>query len=75
MKRTVIVITAAIVGLIGLGGYFWSAPSAGIEPMGDDAAAMIAWISLAVAIVGLTTSVVGLVQKFLELRSSASNHV
>ena len=75
MKRPAVIIAAAIIGLIGLVGYFWVAPPADVEPMGDDDALTIAWSSLAVGIVGLATSVVGLIQKLFELHHAASKHV
>jgi hypothetical protein len=49
--------------------YFAMRTPTGVTPMGDEGSATIAWISLAVAILTLVTTVVGLIQKLVELRA------
>ena len=66
MKRPVVIVGALVVGLLALVFYFMQLPPEGVEPMGDSET--MGWVSLAVAVVGLMTSVVGLIQKIIDLR-------
>jgi hypothetical protein len=69
MKRPSYIIGAAIVCAITFIVYFAVRPPRSITPMGDESSATIAWISLAGAIVSLVGTMVGLVQKVIELRA------
>lgn len=66
MKRPVVIVGALVVGLLALVFYVTNLPPEGVEPMGDSET--MGWVSLAVAVVGLMTSVVGLIQKIIDLR-------
>jgi hypothetical protein len=70
MKRPAYIIGAAIVCMGAFIVYFAIRPPGGVTPMGDESSANIAWISLAVAALALATAVVGLIQKFVELRAT-----
>ena len=69
MKRPAYIVGAAVVCVIAFLVYLQTRPPSGIAPMGDESSATIAWISLAVAILSLATTVVGLIQKLIELRA------
>jgi hypothetical protein len=69
MKRPAYIIGAAVVCVIAFLVYLATRTPAGVAPMGDESSPSIAWISLAVAILGLATTIVGLIQKLMELRA------
>ena len=69
MKRPAVIIGGAVICAIAFIVYFAMRTPEGISPMSDESSATIAWISLAVAILTLATTVVGLVQKLVELRA------
>jgi hypothetical protein len=69
MKRPAYIIGAAVVSVIAFLVYLETRLPEGLTPMGDQSSTTIAWISLAVAIVSLATTVVGLIQKLIELRA------
>ena len=69
MKRPAVIIGGAVICAIAFIVYFAMRTPEGISPMGDESSATIARISLAVAILTLATTVVGLIQKLIELRA------
>jgi hypothetical protein len=69
MKRPAVVVGGAVICVIAFIVYFATRTPEGVTPMGDESSTTVAWISLAVAIVTLVTTVVGLVQKLIELRA------
>jgi hypothetical protein len=71
MKKVSIIIFFAILGIIALFIFLYFMPPAGIESKGETVT--IAYISLAVAIVSFLTSLLGLIQKIIELRTNANS--
>jgi hypothetical protein len=69
MKRPAVIVGGAVICVIAFIVYFTMRAPTGIAPMGDESSATIAWISLAVAVLTLVTSAVGLLQKLIELRA------
>lgn len=69
MKRPAVILGTLVVGLLALAYYVMQLPPEGVETMGE--AETMSWISLAVAVVGLLTSLVGLIQKIVDLRHAA----
>jgi hypothetical protein len=69
MKRPAVIVGGAVICAIAFIVYFAMRTPAGIAPMGDESSATIAWISLVVAVLTLVTTVVGLLQKLIELRA------
>jgi hypothetical protein len=70
MRRPAFIIGAAVICVIAFIVYFAQRPPAGVDSMGDEKSATIAWISLSVAALSLGTAVVGLIQKLVELRAA-----
>jgi hypothetical protein len=70
MKRPSYIIGAAVICAIAFIIYFATRPPDGVTSMNGDSPATIAWVSLAIAVLSLLTAVVGLIQKFVELRAS-----
>lgn len=68
VKRTAYIVGAAVICVIASIVYLATRPPGSLTPMGDESSPTIAWISLAVASLSLATAVVGLIQKFVELR-------
>jgi hypothetical protein len=68
MKRLEYIIGAAAVCVIAFVVYFATRTPEGVAPMNGGSSAIIASISLATAIVSLVGTIVGLVQKLVELR-------
>ena len=69
MKRPAYIVGAAVVCVIAFFVYFATRTPEGVAPMGDQTSETIAWISLVVAVLSLATTVVGLIQKLVELRA------
>jgi hypothetical protein len=69
MKRPAVIVGGAVICVIAFIVYFAMRTPEGITSMDGESTATIAWISLAVAILTLVTTVVGLVQKLVELRA------
>lgn len=67
MSRSFAFVGIFLVGIVATILYFQQQPPAGVETMGDESSTM-QWLTLAVAVVSLLTSLVGLVQKLIELR-------
>lgn len=72
MKRPAVIIGGAVICAIAFIVYFAMRTPAGVAPMGDESSAAITWISLVVAVLTLMTTVVGLVQKLIELCAGKS---
>jgi hypothetical protein len=70
MKRPAYIIGAAIICVIAFIVYFALRSADSVTPMGDEASATIAWISLGVAVLSLASAVVGLIQKLVDLRAA-----
>ena len=68
MKRPTYIIAAAVIGVIALIVYLNTRVPAGITPMDGDPAT-INMISLAIAILGLATAVIGLIRELVQLRA------
>ena len=74
IKRPMIILLAAAIAALGFVLYFWLRVPPGVEPKGSDASAeIIAWLGLAGGIVSLMTSIVGLMQKIIEMRASKAS--
>jgi hypothetical protein len=69
MQRPAVIVGGAVICAIAFIVYFAMRTPVGIAPMGDESSATIAWISLVVAVLTLVTTVVGLVQKLIEVRA------
>jgi hypothetical protein len=69
MKRPAVIVGGAVICAIAFIVYFATRTPEGVTPMGDESSATVAWISLVVAILTLVTTVVGLIQKLIELRA------
>jgi hypothetical protein len=67
LKRWSFILVGAVVGLVGLWVYLAYRTPPGVEPMGETSET-IAWVALATSVVSLLTALIGLAQKFLELR-------
>lgn len=68
LKRTGVIIFFIVVSAIAFYIYQTQYLPAGVTPMSGENAEKIAWISLATALVSLLIAIVGLIQKFIELR-------
>jgi hypothetical protein len=70
LKRPAIIALSALVCVLAFLVYLRTRPAPGLEPMGDGDSAIVAWLALATAIVSLLATLVGLVQKLIELRQA-----
>jgi hypothetical protein len=70
MKRPAVIVGGAVICAIAFIVYFALRTPGGVTPMGDESSPTIAYLSLAVAVLTLVTTVVGLLQKLIELRAS-----
>jgi hypothetical protein len=68
MKRPTYILGAAIICGVAFILYFAMRPPEGVSPMGDESSATMVWISLATAVVSLVATIVGLIQRLVELR-------
>lgn len=64
------IVGALVVCVVAVAVYLSFRTPGDVTSMGDDGAQTIAWISLAIAALSLATAVVGLIQKFVELRAA-----
>lgn len=71
MKRTSYIIGAAVVCVIAFIVHFATRTPPGVEVMGDESET-VAWVSLATAVLSLIATIVGLVQKAMELRHASA---
>ena len=69
LKRPVFIILLVMVAGVGLWLYFQYRVPPGIEPMGNETET-VALISLVTSVVAMITALVGLAQKWLELRAT-----
>ena len=68
MRRTVVIVAALIIGILALMYYFSLNTPSDIATKGNGDNTTVQWLALAVSVVSLVTSLVGLLQKVLELR-------
>jgi|ETNmetMinimDraft_13_1059891.scaffolds.fasta_scaffold12939_2 hypothetical protein len=69
LKNRFFLVAAIAVALIGLWLYFQTRTPPGIAPKGDGSET-VALISLATSVVAMITALIGLIQKFLELKKT-----
>ena len=69
LKKPIFLVGAIAVALISLWLYFQNRVPPGIAPMGDGTET-IALISLATSVVAMITALIGVIQKFLELKNA-----
>lgn len=69
MRKLPFIVAALAMSAIGFSLYFTYRVPSGLEPKGESSET-VALISLAIAVVSLLTSLVGLVQKVIELRAT-----
>ena len=69
IKRPLVILALAVIGLIALATYISALPPQGVEAKGGVEA--VSWISLAIAVLSFLTALAGLAKKLLELRDSA----
>lgn len=69
MSHRSIAIVAILVAAAAFAVYFQTLPPPGVQPMGDGDSAVIAWVSLATAVVGLLTAATNLVLALRKPRS------
>ena len=71
LRRPAIIVILAVICVIAFVVWQHYRPIPGIEAQGEDKSVMVAWLALATAIVTLLGTVVGLVQKLVELRAKS----